>query len=307
MRGAWWLAALLLAGCLGSTADGTVERDPAAESALEALDFEGVFDVFPTAMEPEDQRGSIVVAWQDGLFAVDNEKEFDLAQHTVVDGATAYTSRTGAKWTAWPLDDAVAQGRLSNRLVLWDVPRLLRDPGTTLAAAQEDGRTVLRGDVALGLGLEAQVEVVVEGGRPAAMRIEADEGREAPFTIAPGRSPLRFAVQVPATVLAAQQVEAGDAQAKAGHDQVAALVLAYCRTRAGVLPDSVDPETLRVELLASGQEWPRSPYDDAALRHGGGSGHFEWDRASPTEGTYTGLGWDGGVVLHFFGPVQCAP
>jgi len=291
---------LWLAGCSDPEA---LAREPAAEAVAEGLVFSGVYDVGLRSVEPEEERGFIRVQWQGGLFAVDNEKEWDVPRHAIVDGDVVYTTRSGHAWVRWDLPDGVASGRLTNRLVLWDVPRMLAHESTGLELREG----VLVATVRYPVGKDTlAAEVRVEGEGPD-IRVESAQGRESPYTLHPGGEALRFPVQAPARVLPAAEVDQGDAAARTGHQAIADLVLGYCRTHGGLVPESVDPDTLRVERVTSGTSWPASPYDDQPMRDAPESGHFMWERTSPTQGVYEGRGWDGAVVKHFFGPTVCRP
>ncbi|HEX2065416.1 MAG TPA: hypothetical protein VHI93_01250, partial [Candidatus Thermoplasmatota archaeon] len=115
----------LLSGCMAG--------GPRAAAAN--LRFDGVaFDVATTPDEPNEPRSLLRAGWAGGAFGIETQAEPDLARRTVVLGSEVLTS----SGLAWVRHERADVGRsLSNRLLLWDLPRLLADPRLEVATRTE--------------------------------------------------------------------------------------------------------------------------------------------------------------------------
>jgi hypothetical protein len=298
------VAALLapaLAGCGSPAADG--------DAAPLEVTFSGTFDVDTTPDEAGEARGTLRVAYAPGLLAIESATEPDLYHATVVTEQEAYVSQAQVGWVRYDLRDAMREDRLSNRLLVWDLPRLLASGDLEVAERNATGAdapagaqvTALAGRVErAGRAFDVELQVAVLAGQAVWMRLDSPQAREAPFTFRPSSATVPWTA-VPDVSYTPAETARLDAQAKDGHAVLAELVELYRDNHAGLLPERVDPETLRLELLRSGEEWPASPYDGTPMRHGGGSGHFDWKRCSISTGRYLGLGLDTPVHPVSFG------
>lgn len=298
------LLPLALAGCSG--ADQPADPGPGLATNL---DFSGPMDVATTPDEPNEHRGFLRIAWgADGAFAIESESEPDLAHQTIAMGEDLFTTATGMGWVVQPLDGAVKEGRVSNRLVLWDLRALLSSGDLDLTVVEEGDRTHVTGAGMTGpdRSLDVTFDLVARSGTIETAVVDSAQGREGPFTFRPATGPLAFTLARPTTARSLGEVRSLDGQAYDGHALVIRLVQDYAAKRAGVLPDKVDPDTLNVELLANGGSWPKGAYDGQAMRDGEQSGHFSWTRCGVTDGLYLGYGWDGPVITQSFG-AGCGP
>jgi hypothetical protein len=287
----------LLAGCSG---DPTGPR--AGDHAVAALDFSVPLDVLTTPDEPNEVRGFLRVGWSGDAMAIESESEPDLARRTVVEDGKAYTSATGMGWVVQDLGPALGS-RLSTRIVLWDLQALLQDPGLH-REVHEQGDAVnltLAGRTGPEDRLEVEAWVLTRAGLIVEAWLDSPQGREGPYRFTPSGGPLAFPVEVPATAMPLRDVQEKDSRSYGTHGQVIGLVRDYASRRAGVLPDRLDPETLQVELLASGKAWPDGAYDGQPVRDSEASGHFSWTRCTLSDGLYVGYGWDGAVLSERFG------
>lgn len=307
-RMAWkQVASMVLVAILAGCTNPSATQDAEAKVLVDALRWTGSYGVDVASEEPD--PGFMRFAYQEGLFAIDNEKEHGLHPHIIVDESRVVTSNTGNHWTLWDKDQAIADGRLSPWVGIWDLRAVLTDEDTILRRGETPEEVDAEATLRLG-SHEATVgyHAVASGERIEEVTISGQGVREGPHVVRPSDAGMRFSVQWPdaAAILDGAEATRSDEQALDGHVFVVGLVEQYCKTRAGQLPVSVDPETLRVELTTSGQSWPTSPYDGEPLEDGGGQGHFTWSRESTARGTYEGSGWDGPIRRDVFGPTRCS-
>lgn len=292
-RSSLLVLALLLAGCAG----------PEATQDVPEVDWSRPIAVETTAVEPWEFRGFLRVAWDGPLMAIDSEVEPDLPRYLVRAGDTVYTSQQAIGWTRIPVEEAVEDGALSNRLVLWDLRLLMAHPELERKVREVGSTTVVDVEGTLAHGgrpLELNATFRIQEGAIVLAHVASPQGRESPFTFTPGPA-LSFTPKVPAESLTPDAVVEGDQEARDGHVQVIKLLQEYAARRAGQLPERVDADSLRVELALAGQQWPQNPFTDAPLAQGDGSGDIRWKRCTPTTGIYMGLGWDVSVVGETFG------
>lgn len=299
MRAAPLLLALLLlplAGCGAPSAGVDAQRTA-------GLDFgHAVLDVATTAAEAEPLRGVLRVAWSADGFAIESAAEQDLARRTLVFPGEADTTNAGMGWVRH--DRGQVGPVLSNRLLLWDLRSLLEATALDVRVRREgtlenrtaDGTLTLNGQP-----LEVHLWLLSDQGRILGAGVASPQGRESPFRFTPAGAPLGFPVAPPSPLRPEDEVEAKDTAAQAGHADLLQLIQSYANTRAGAVPDHVDPDTLRLELLASGKAWPTNPYDGAPQRDQVASGHFTWTKCGPLNGHYSGYGWDGALLTRSFG------
>jgi hypothetical protein len=290
---------MALAGCSG------VDQQPdRGEGLAAALDFSQPMDVATTPDEPNEFRGFLRVGWgAQGALAIESESEPDLARRTIAVGDDLFTTATGMGWVAQPLANAVEEGRVSNRLVLWDLRGLLSGGDLDVDVVEEGDRLHITGRGMTGPGkeLEVTLDLVALGTTIESAEVDSPQGREGPFHFRPATGPMAFAAAPPSVSRSLAEVRSLDGTAYEAHAQVIQLVQDYAAKRAGVLPDRVDPSTLNVELLASGGSWPKGAYDGQAVHDGVESGHFTWTRCGVADGLYLGYGWDGPVITQSFG------
>ncbi|HEX2066129.1 MAG TPA: hypothetical protein VHI93_04880, partial [Candidatus Thermoplasmatota archaeon] len=166
----------LLSGCMAG--------GPRAAAA--ALRFDGVaFDVATTPDEPNEPRSPLRVAWGAEGFGIEAQAEADLARRTVVLAGEAFTS-SGLAWVRHERSDV---GRsLSNRLLLWDLPRLLADSRLEVATRTEGDleNTTARGRLELnGAPVDVSLWVRSRDGVPLDAWLASPQGRESPFRFLP--------------------------------------------------------------------------------------------------------------------------
>lgn len=289
------VAILVLPGC----------SDPhtKALASLGPLHFDAPMEVATTQHEKETRAAAILVAWGgDSSFGILGAGETDLAAKTVVVGGQAYTTETGYGWLQQSRDQAVSTSSLSSRLVLWDLRLLLQDPGVTLTVTGSGAEKTVHGvgHVAAS-GVDVTLDATVRDGAVVHAVIASPQGRESPFTFTPSRAAFPFPLEKPSPVRSVEEVAAGDATSKASHRTLIGWIQAYGRTRNGAMPDDVTPETLRVEVLASGGQWPQGAYDGKPLANQAASGHFLWTKCGANDAQYTGYGWHGRLVVQGFG------
>jgi hypothetical protein len=290
------LAALLLAvplsGCSGA--------DSGREAALGSLRFPATMRVATTPDDPFEAVGDLRVAWQGTVFAIASEGEGDLARRSVVDGALAYTTNQGIAWTRHPWPESL--GTVSARLLLWNVRALAEDPA--LAMTVEDtaeGRNLtFAGTLVRGVReYPVRLELGVRGDDVVWARLDAPAGRESPFTFRPVEG-FPFPAQAPAASRTPDEASTGERASHPSHVQILGWIQDYRQTR-GTLPPEPSPDALRLQLLASGKEWPRNAFDGQPIANRRASGHFEWTRCGDQDGDYRGLGHDGILVQQVFG------
>jgi hypothetical protein len=284
---------LVLPGCAGPTAP---VADPAA--LLSSLQWPTLV-VHTTPHEPFEFVGPLMVTWGKGVFAVFSDREPDLHPRTVVAGDRAYVNHVaGMGWTQVPLKDA----SLSNRLLLWDLPRILASPGVQLEASTHGAAANLtaRGSTTSPYKVDFEVKLGIREGRVVWARLDSPQAREAPFTFSAG-GVFPFPAQLPAESKARSEVAQVDPLAHAAHVFVIGLIEDQRRTRAGAVPDEPSESSLRVELVASGKSWPTNPYTGRPLAAGTQSGDLKWKKCGFSDASYEGLGWDGALVTQPFG------
>lgn len=287
------LVIVLLAGCGAPSS--------APDEGLPAIAW-GPMKVDTTATEPFELQGDIHVDWQDGAFGIDTEMEIDLPRYVQRDGDVFYTSERLVAWEETTAAKVAASRELSNRVLLWDLPRLMEAPfeGTV---TEEDGRTVVRGATTIAWfsqEVPVDVEVRVEDGRAVHAVVASPQGRESPFTFTAVSRELGFDVGDHEPSKPAREAQTIDREARPGHDYIAGLIRDH-HARRGSTPETVDPQSLALEHSLSGRPWPTSPVDGEPMRDALQSGHFKWSRCSPQDATFLGIGWDGTTTFVSFG------
>ncbi len=280
---------LLLAGC---------SQGPSESLQAPAVEF-GTMALETVPLEPFEARGILRLSWSDDLFAVHTKGEGGMPAMAVKQGHVLYTSETGMGWTQ---RDAVAYSESSVRgfrYLAWDVPALLEAGHVTLVTQGGfDAESTFPGR---GGAQAASIHVVHSGREVAEVTVTTPADPESPYTLRPTTDTFPFPVAVPASFRTADEVFRMDATASTGHAQVLDLVAAYSRNHAGGLPDRLDADSLRLELLASGASWPTGAYDGQPLHESATSGQFHWVHCALSDGFYEGYGWDGASVRYAFG------
>ncbi|HJQ92799.1 MAG TPA: hypothetical protein VJ874_00780, partial [Candidatus Thermoplasmatota archaeon] len=274
--------AVLLAGCSSAP-----PAPPAAEMQWTPMAVE------LTSLQPPELLGTYHLAWREGRFGVLAEDVAGLPQHAVVEGSLLSTSALGQSWVRFPLAEYQATHPLAIRYTLWDLPRLLDS-----APDSSGSGDVLTASLDLDASgdRETRLELRKESGRIVWGRVETPLDPEAPFTFT-REDPHPFPM-VPEPSLEPLPADEGDARAQAGH-QVLLGWIKESRGLLGAYPEEVNPETLLLQSF--NQEWPTSPYDGKPMADVEQEGHFQWDRCSPEDATFVGLGWDGAILEESFG------
>lgn len=289
------VAALLFAALAGCSADPEQARSPRELAA--GLSWP-TLTVHTTPAEAFEATRPIHVTWQPGTFAIWAEAEADLRHRMVVTGRDVfYNQVAGMGWTRFSLDDRVAPN--SPRLVLWDLREALAAPSMDLTV-NETGNLLTftaTGTLATSQGkLPVRIDLGAVDGRVAWARLESEYAMEAPFTFRDEGTPFPFDPVVPQVSLPYGEATTRNVVANSGHVTVIKLLQEYARNHACTVPDEPSPESMRLELLASGKEWPRNAFTDEPLRTGSGSGDMGWSKKGPSEANYVGWGWDGALV-----------
>jgi hypothetical protein len=300
MVGVGLLLSTVLAGCSTPPAP-TSTPEPDAKAAVMTLVWP-TLDLTTTPTEVE-VRGYIYVAWSGPLFAVAAEREADLPKQAIGAGDTEYTTNFGMGWTQWNVTRDVGAGLLSPRVAVWDVKTIAADSGVGFVATRAGSVLNATGDGtwrAAGRSYTVHLEVGAQGGRVVWARLTAPEARESPFTLRETQATFPFTIALPTHALPFAQAAAGKQAAIAGHDMINALISNYTAHHAGQLPqrltpDPTDPQSLGVELVASGKPWPDNAFGDGPMRDAMASGHFSWTLCGSNVGRYDGWGWDGEV------------
>jgi hypothetical protein len=245
--------------------------------------------------------GQLDVAWSGPAFLLVSAHEPDLARRTLSLPDQVDISYVGFGWTRHERSE-LAVGAMSNRLLLWDLPSLLEDSGLAVASHREgdvDNTTASGHLVRDGVGLDVQFWVRSRAGVPLDGWLASPQGRESPYRFdAIAFTPFPIA---PSPRKEVDEVNRNDGEAQVGHSTLIQLVRDYAGKRSGALPDSIDPDTLRLELLASRKAWPTNPYDGQPFHASRSSGQFGWVKCNPNDGVYVGYGWDTLLVLQSFG------
>jgi hypothetical protein len=250
-----------------------------------------------TTVLPAELAGTYHLAWREGRFGLMAEGIAGLPVHGVVEGSILSTSTLGQAWVRWPLADYQATHPLALRYTLWDLPRLLdsapdtaRSGDTFTASLDLDGRD----------GAETHLELRREAGRVVGGRVETSLDPGAPFTFT-REDPHPFPM-VPEPSLEQDPMLDGDSQAMAGH-QVLLDWIRQHHDAVGAYPEAInaEPGLDTLFLQSFNRDWPTSPYDGQPMADAEREGHFRWEICSPEDATFTGLGWDGAVLVESFG------
>lgn len=293
------LALVILAGCASPGRPLT-----GARAELAALQWPQL-DVLTTPSEPNEARGVVRIGWHGTLFGVQSATEADLPHRAVVDGETAYISFTGLGWVKANLQAGLADRSLSNRLLLWDLKALAQDPGITITAAHGvEGRSYYNGTgtfVRSGSSMPITVQWIARDGNLVSARLNSSAGREAPFQFEVAATPLAFEVTVPNESKERGEVAQKDALANTAAVQVYHLVKEYADARQGLVPDTVDSQSLQVELVRSSQSWPTNPYSSQPIADRLAHGDFVWTKCGPRDARFAPSGWDSLLFTASFG------
>lgn len=277
------LAALAASGCTSS----------ASEPDGAGLEWPSMA-VRSTPMDAFDLPGEAHVAWRNGRMGVLAGSMPGLPAHAVVDGPRLATSDLGQAWTTWSLADFQAANPFAVRYTLWDLPRLAA--GEDLSP-DETGHVLLELDIDARDGADSSLDLTIVGSHVESAVLSTTLDAGAPFTFT--QEQVRPIPLDASPSMEPQPVSAGDALAMRGHETLLGWIRGY-QDLTGMAPETVTPESLVVQRRLTA-DWPVSPYDGEPLRHDGPMGHFQWARCSAEDATFTGLGWDGAVVVEAFG------
>lgn len=300
MRVPWAVAfaAILLASLSGCAGPPAPPPGDDLRAEVVGLRYPPLF-VKPTPGEPFEVPGNSSLQWSDGLFAVESRDPYaGIPKYSVISGPTLYSTNFNMGWRA----EAYPSEHLSVVLAMWDLPKLASDPALNVKVERTGGvaNYTLTGTVERALRESTVLlQIAARDGTVFWAHLLATDTPEAPFTFFPG-PPVGFPVQVPDRFLDYSTIRKNDEVADERHRHIAQLIRDYIDNHAGFVPESVDPQTLAVEVLASGKPWPKNVYTGEDMREEQSSGNFYWCSAS-RDGQYIGLGFDGLGMSRTFG------
>jgi hypothetical protein len=249
--------------------------------------------VRPANAAATELAASYHLAWREGRFGVLSEGAQGLPVHAVVEGPVLSTSTLGQSWVRWSLAEFQAVHPMAIRYTLWDLPRLL---DATPDSTQVDGLFLARLDLDRTGDRETTVELRQEAGRIVWARVATPLDAGSPFTFE--REEPRPFPMVPSPALEEGPVLDGDTRALQGHEVLLGWVRDH-QALLGSLPATIAPDSLLLQSF--NREWPKSPYDGKPMANQDQEGHFLWHRCSANDASFTGLGWDGAVLMESFG------
>lgn len=292
------LAVLLMAGpLLAGCSDPAPPPDNDARKVLASLQWP-VLTVRTTPSEPFEQVRPNHVTWSNGIFAVASENEPDMSRRAVVDGTTSYSTDFGRGWIR---QEHPARHAMHNRLALWDLKWVLEQPTMELKVTEVGNvaNFTAIGKVGPGWDVHAQLEAV--DGQVRWGRLEAQVGRESPYTFLSEGVAFPFPPAVPAEWRSLDEVLTLQDSARSAHTTVILLLKDYARNRGGTMPEEPSASSLAVEMTASGRQWPNNPFTGRPLAVGTASGDIEWQTCGLRDARYGGLGYDSSLVIQSFG------
>ncbi|HEV8361855.1 MAG TPA: hypothetical protein VGR28_15515 [Candidatus Thermoplasmatota archaeon] len=293
------LAALAIAA--GCTAPTPSPGDPATP----ALRYGPMLATF-TPAEPNELPGQVRVGWSAEGFGVVSDAAAEFPTGALRVGGALFVTYAGMGWLHYTEQDPRAGAWPAQALAL-DLRGLLEQPGARVerTGSAQDARVEARGSFRAGdLDVPYHAVLTVQGDLVVAARVEAEGARESPYALEPGPA-LGLRIARPGEVMDPDDAAPLNIAAGEAHAVLVGLVSAYARNHAGLLPERLTPDDLRVELVASGQAWPDNPFTDAPLRAAEEHGGFRWTRCEPTVGHYAGYGWDGPLAESKWGGRDC--
>jgi len=297
------VAAVVMAGCAGSTQPGSGGGSD-ARAALMAVRFDPL-RVHVTPDELNEHPGDSGIAWSEEAFGIlAGDSHSGLFRMTVLAGGLVYGSNFGIGWVSTPYPPS--KGNPASPLVaLWDLRTLAADPDLHVAASNGGANYTLVGFIERGgQHLAVDLQLGVRDGAIVWGRMVSQGTRESPFIFHSG-GPLPFLLQVPSPSADSDVVAGKQDAATTAHRALVNLIQDYVSHHAGSVPKTVTPDTLAVELVASGQKWPTNPYSGNDLKDAQASGDFTWAWCSDTVAAYSGHAWDGPVMYKPFGSQRC--
>ncbi|HVL87402.1 MAG TPA: hypothetical protein VM681_05265 [Candidatus Thermoplasmatota archaeon] len=286
------LATLLLAGC---AVPGSDDRGGPESPAIPSIP---PLRVTVTPREAGEMPGVMDVASTAAGFAAESENSTEFPARFLRLGGEVFVSPAGMAWVRYDLfDERVSQVAIQS--LAWDLRFLLSHPSVSTTRTPVDGGYRLEASGAfMETGVRIPYTLRADVRRDAVERavVEATGAYESPYTLDPGPG-VSFSAERPATFRAPDEAARLDSAAADRHAFLLSLVEEYARTRQGILPERIDPDTLAVELLRSGRSWPRNAYaEDRPMADGVESGAFSWTRCELRTGYYAGYGWDGAIL-----------
>ncbi|MCA1812535.1 MAG: hypothetical protein LC624_01120 [Halobacteriales archaeon] len=289
----------VLAGCTGTP-------PPPSPGTGGPLRFDPMV-VTLTPTEPNETLSAPVrVAWSEQAFAASSENPGEFPAEVVRAAGSTYVTRTHMGWVRFPFEDprGVTIGVQAQAL---DLRSLLGLPGYHGTRTQTNGVERIAGDGRFTIAdqdLAYHVEAEARDGHVVSARVATKGAREAPYAFAAGGALLAPA-GAPAESLGFDEAARQDAAAGEAHAAVAKLIDAYARNHAGLVPERVTPEDLRIEVLASGKPWPTNPFTDQPLAEAEAHGGLHWTKCDASSARYLGYGWDGKVSEARWGATDC--
>lgn len=299
------VALLLPVAWAGCAQPGAGPADPGA--AVVDLEFPALL-VQNTPQEAREAPSRFFVAYAGPLTGMGSPESAEFPTSVVRDGDRVFVTYAGRTWTSYAWEDPSLAG-IAAQVAAYDLRLLLSHPSYV-------GSREPRGDVEVWRGrgvvdqpdvdVPYEVEVEARGGRVVRATVVAPTARESPYTFTPLAEAFPFAIAVPQGARTAAEVAPLEGAARDAHVALIRLVDAYARNHAGLLPETLDESSLRLELATTGASWPRNPYRDAPLSEGVSEGHFGWTRCAPDRGYYVAYGWDALLLDERWGLPQCS-
>jgi hypothetical protein len=179
-------------------------------------------------------------------------------------------------------------------MTLWNLKELVAHPELSITVRRAGGEanyTLTGTPLIAGTKIPLSLQLGARDGMVTYGRLTAPEIPETPFMFSVGGD-LSFPLAVPENVMNPVSAVAKEKVSTAQHSLLVQLINNYTRNHAGMVPPSVDAETLRLELLTAGKDWPVNPFDGEPLHSERKSGHFNWCTKGGNVGSYTSFGFD---------------
>lgn len=281
-----------LAGCSNPLGGGGGTDDLHAE--VMALEFP-VMLVRPTPAEAFEKPGDSVLKWEGEFFGIlSRDPAAGLRAMTVINGDTAYSSDRGIGWFMEPYPGGTSKSPSTTHMILWNLKELVTYPDLSIAVRRngpEANYTLTGSPLIAGHQVPLTLQLGARDGTVTFGRLTAPDIPETPFMFSVGGT-LPFPLAVPENVLNTVAAVAKQKVSITQHSFLVQLIHNYTRNHAGMVPPSVDADTLRLELLTTGKSWPVNPFDGEPLRSELKSGHFNWCTKGANVGAYTSYGFD---------------
>jgi hypothetical protein len=292
-------AILFLGGCTSPTEGGENQQE------VFDLDFANMVATL-TPGEPGESPGKVFTARAGDLFAVDPNGTAEFPGRAVRSGTDIYTTYNGIGWTKYGLGET--QFRTGTvQMLAWDLRYLVEHE-----SFRRNGTATSRSNEISGAGhfdaaggrIDYTLTIETSGRDILTARVAASGALESPYTFAPGPA-LGWAIEIPPKSMGPEAISKGDTVTAERHAFIVQLINDHARNHAGLLPERITGEDLRVELLASGKSWPANHYTSTPMANQTSSGNLKWLRCEPTVGYYAAYGWDAVLFDSSWGGKPC--